>query len=61
MDNYFDIIKKCPLFYGIAEKEIGGLLKCLLAYQQKFEKNNFICSCYSRRFLGKPHYYGGDW
>lgn len=44
MEKYFEIIKKCPLFLDIEEKELDELLKCLLAYTKQFRNNDFIFS-----------------
>ena len=42
MEEYFGIIKKCPLFIGVNDSELKVLLKCLSARNRCFEKNDFI-------------------
>ncbi len=38
MQKYFEILKKCPLFFDIEENELSALLKCLGAKVSSFEK-----------------------
>ena len=42
MKNYLEVLKNCALFDNINEKELEGLLKCLLAKHKTFKKNEFI-------------------
>ena len=42
MKKYFDILKKCPLFYQIEEEKLTALLKCLDAKVEYFEKKYTI-------------------
>lgn len=42
MEKYFDIVKKCSLFYEIEDSEIKALLNCLSATELSFSKNDFI-------------------
>ena len=42
MKKYLEIIKKCPLFYGIEEAELLRLLDCLGAKVEKFDKKYTI-------------------
>lgn len=42
MEKYFDIIRKCPLFNGIEDKDLFGLLSCLDAKVMSFEKKYTI-------------------
>ncbi len=59
----------CPLFSGIEEKELDGMLGCLDAKTTNFSKGGYIlragstvadgfgdCFYYPGRFLGKPQY-----
>ena len=53
MDKYFDIIRKCPLFDGIADSELMGLMGCLDAKVMSFEKKYTIFTEGSRaKYLG---------
>ncbi len=38
MKKYFDVLKRCALFDGIAEKDLSGLLGCLGAKISSFDK-----------------------
>ena len=38
MKKYFDVLKRCPLFDGINENDLPGLLGCLGARVSKFDK-----------------------
>lgn len=38
MKKYLNILKKCPLFYGISEEELLRLLSCLGAVVEQFDK-----------------------
>ena len=44
MKKYFEVLRKCPLFSGIADEDIGGMLGCLGAYVHSYEKGAFIIS-----------------
>ena len=42
MKKYFEILKKCPLFFDIREEELLRMLHCLGAEVEKFEKKDTI-------------------
>lgn len=42
MQNYFPILRNCPLFAEIADESLGGMLGCLGATAKKYEKNEII-------------------
>lgn len=42
MEKKFLALKSCPLFKGIAEKNVDSLLECLSANIMSFEKNDFV-------------------
>ncbi len=42
MEKYIKVLKASPLFEGISESEILGLLNCLGAQKKVFQKNAFI-------------------
>jgi CRP-like cAMP-binding protein len=42
MTKYLPILKKCPLFTGIEDKDIAAILPCLSATIRQAEKNTFI-------------------
>ena len=42
MKKYLEILKKCPLFFGIKEDELLRMLTCLGAEVKKFEKNDTV-------------------
>lgn len=42
MKNYFNTIKKCPLFADIEENDLQALLSCLNAKVKKVKKNEII-------------------
>lgn len=42
MEQYFDVIKRCPLFAQIADGELRALLHCLSAAAQSFDKGAFV-------------------
>lgn len=42
MDKYLEVMKKCPLFAGIAETDLRTLLGCLSATERHYKKNSFI-------------------
>ena len=53
MKNIYSILKKCPLFIGISEKDIESLLKCLDARENIIKKGNIIFSVGDRpKFVG---------
>lgn len=53
MKKYFNVIRKCPLFEGIEDNELMGLMGCLGAKVMSFEKKYTIFTEGSRaRFLG---------
>lgn len=44
MKKYFQILKQCPLFYGIEEEDFATMLNCLGATIVNFNKNEIIFS-----------------
>ena len=44
MKNYFEVLRRCPLFLGIADEDINGMLGCLGAYTHSYEKDAMIIS-----------------
>ncbi len=42
MEKYFEILKKCPLFYDIEEKDLAKMLICLGAKIESFDKKYTI-------------------
>ena len=44
MKKYLEILKKCPLFYGIEEENLITMLGCLGARVEHFDKNYTIMS-----------------
>lgn len=42
MKKYFNILKENPLFWGIAQNELEGMLKCLSAKSEDFRKNEIL-------------------
>lgn len=53
MEKYFDIIRKCPLFEGIDDRDITGLMTCLDAKVMSFDKKFTIFAEGSRaKYLG---------
>lgn len=42
MEKYMEVLEKCPLFDGIARKELSSMLGCLSAEKRAFDKNEFI-------------------
>ena len=42
MINYLNILKKCPLFFGILENEIEPILVCLSAKTKIYQKDQFV-------------------
>ena len=53
MKKYLNILKKCPLFEGISDSELIGLLGCLGAKVDFFDKKyTVICEGNSARYIG---------
>ncbi len=53
MKKYFEILKKCPLFCGISDNELGALLSCLGARVEFFDKKFTVLSeGNTARFIG---------
>jgi len=44
MKKYFEILKKCPLFFGIGDESMSGMLACLGARVRTYEKKEAIIS-----------------
>ena len=44
MKKYLEILKKCPLFYGIEPEGLGRILNCLGARVLSFDKKEVILS-----------------
>ena len=44
MQNNFETVKKCPLFYGIDDDSLARMLTCLGAKSKKFDKRDSILS-----------------
>ncbi|MBE6536879.1 MAG: Crp/Fnr family transcriptional regulator [Ruminococcaceae bacterium] len=42
MKKYFEILKKCPLFFGIAENDLLKMLPCLGAEIVKYDKRDTV-------------------
>lgn len=42
MEKYFGMLREVPLFIGLAEQEIGGMMKCLNAHMRDFEEESII-------------------
>ena len=42
MKKYFEILKKCPLFFGIAENDLLKMLPCLGAEVVKYDKRDTV-------------------
>lgn len=42
VEKYFEILKAVPLFQGLNEQEIGGMMKCLNAHMREFDEGNMI-------------------
>ncbi|MFB0920413.1 MAG: Crp/Fnr family transcriptional regulator [Oscillospiraceae bacterium] len=45
MEKDFEILKTCPLFTGIDERDLLSLLSCLAAKTVQFEKNRTVFRC----------------
>ena len=44
MEKYFEVLRRCPLFFDIADNDIGGMLGCLGARVKEYEKCATIIS-----------------
>ena len=44
MEKYFETIKKCSLFVGIEDSNLGALLNCLMAVRRSYKKSEYIFS-----------------
>ena len=44
MTDFFEIIKKCPLFAEIDDPDLRALINCLMATQKSYSKNEFVFS-----------------
>ena len=42
MRQYFDILKKSPLFFGLSDQEIESMLQCLRGKQAAYKKNESV-------------------
>lgn len=42
MEKYLGLLRAVPLFQGLGEQEISGMLKCLNAHIRDFEEDNII-------------------
>lgn len=42
MNKYLSIMKKSPIFIGIGENELNGMLDCLSAVKLEYAKNDFV-------------------
>lgn len=42
MEQYYDVLRKCPLFDGITAAELSAVLPCLGARDIRFDKGDFI-------------------
>ena len=42
MEQYFDTLRKCPLFCGVSDTELSAMLSCLGARIIRFDKGDFI-------------------
>ncbi len=53
MEKYFDILRKCPLFMGIADQHIFKMLNCLGAKRESFDKKyTIIAEGNPAKFIG---------
>lgn len=53
MQKYFNILKKCPLFFGIEDEELMRMLECLGAKIEVFDKKSTIFAEGSRaKYIG---------
>ena len=42
MEELVDLLKRCPLFYGIKEDELYTLLKCCAAQEERYEAGELV-------------------
>ena len=42
MEQYFESLKTCPLFDGIGQSELPGMLNCIEAHVSAYIKNQTI-------------------
>ena len=42
MEELIDLLKRCPLFYGIKEDELYTLLKCCAAQEERYEAGELV-------------------
>ncbi len=42
MKNYFDILRKCPLFHQIADESLNEMLGCLSAKESSYQKGDTV-------------------
>ena len=53
MEKYFDVLRKCPLFNGIDDRDLPGMLGCLQAKVMSFDKKYTILTDGSKaKYLG---------
>ncbi len=53
MEKYFDVLRKCPLFMGIADQHILKMLNCLGAKKECFDKKyTIIAEGNPAKFIG---------
>ncbi len=53
MEKYFDVLRKCPLFIGVADEHIFKMLKCLCAKREFFDKKyTIIAEGNPAKFIG---------
>lgn len=38
MKKYFDVLRKCPLFWGITDENLGAIVSCIGAKVFTFKK-----------------------
>lgn len=44
MEQYFEILEKCPLFKGVERNELSGALKCLEVKIKEYKKvKQYFC------------------
>ena len=42
MNNYYNQVKNSPLFFGIKDEELKGLLECFRARIRTYEEGEFV-------------------
>lgn len=53
MENYFDVLRRCPLFDGIADANLPAMLRCLNARAARFDKGeNVMAEGEAARWIG---------